>query len=29
LQEKLAEVETWKKRLGEIDEQLHFKETST
>ncbi|KWU44593.1 hypothetical protein RHOSPDRAFT_33921 [Rhodotorula sp. JG-1b] len=28
LQEKLAEVETWKKRLGEIDEQLHFKEAT-
>ncbi|GAA5984731.1 hypothetical protein JCM10908_003477 [Rhodotorula pacifica] len=28
LQEKLAEVETWKKRLGEIDQQLHFKEGS-
>ncbi|GAA6049196.1 hypothetical protein JCM3770_003305 [Rhodotorula araucariae] len=26
LQAKLAEVETWKTRLGEIDRQLHFKE---
>lgn len=25
LEAKLADVESWKKRLGEIDEQLHFK----
>ncbi|GAA5868571.1 hypothetical protein JCM3774_005432 [Rhodotorula dairenensis] len=28
LQEKLAGVESWKKRLGEIDQQLHFKEAA-